>query len=367
MGPRAESVCRRADAGRLGAAQRLQALTAAMSELDGAISDVAASEGGPKSERLRAEYAFTDRAAKSTAFQTMLAQVPRQEVEQAFELMARHAAPALDDTAAHEVAQRLSKHVDQIVKTRTAQSLKQLVSERLSAASHAYLSSAQEPNTVTALARLLEKSNSTALRESLGLSPAAAPTEENIAVALTEQGQRLQAEGEKIAEAGVNTLFRSLLLHDQMGPLLLQRAGIGPGSWAEQGLGLVKHQGEFDEKLIERVRLGSAVAAGVATGGMAWYLAAGVTAAMKAPDVLVAFHEVDSAATGARAQTARADAESAARAKANATALAAGAAVVTAGATAVGHHSLAKAGVEAAPGLEAVAHALVHGGSDLAL
>jgi hypothetical protein len=216
------------------------------------------------------------------------------------------------------------------VKTEAAQRMRDLVRNKLEEAAQTFETTAAQPLQLAALAAAInekegpnanatQRAEAKVLRATLGLEDdGQRVTADSLASALEARAALMRREAGKIGSAGENTLYRALLTHDVRG-LFASEQGVRAGSWAAEGLDAVHARGKEDEEQIATAKLVTSVALAGVTGGAGLgvlgtvLMGAGTTAAINAPEVLVAHHEVGGAAAGASAGTAAVDAEEVAR------------------------------------------------------
>lgn len=338
----------------------------AMGGLEEAVAHVANS---PEREQSAATFAITNRAAKNDFFE-VATKFPPDMARAAIERQIRNANPSLDKESVEKLCRDVMAHLDTFVRTESAQRMKKTVVAKMESAVKNFRKTANDPAELKRLSALLaklespganpaQKDQAAKLRAGLGLENDGRPaTEATLQSAISARARLMEHEAATMSGAGENTLYRRLLTQDVSG-IVMRDAHIRPGSWAEAGVAGVKARGEADERQIGYAKLAASVAlAGVTAGAGAGILAGmAATAIISAPEVMVAYHEIDAAAAGASAGTAAEDAEAVAARTARVKL--GEAAVAVAGSAAGGGvvHELKLA----SPGAEALAHMVVEG------
>lgn len=284
----------------------------------------------PEAQLRGAALAVASRADQPRSrFFEAASRLPEDVVRQAVEQRLRAAHPNQGPKALAEKTELAMARLGDCVKTQAAARMRHAAHERLGAAAKEFRATAGKPGDLQALAatvNALERPGATAaqraqaevLRGTLGLeSDGRQVTPDALAQALSGRAAVMEKEAHHLAGAGSNTLFRTLLTHDVRG-LVADGAGVRPGSWAAEGLDAVHQRGESDEAQLAMAKLVAGVALAGATAGLGLGVIAGMgaTAAINAPEVLVAHHEVAGAAAGASAGTAAVDAQEVAQRRA---------------------------------------------------
>jgi hypothetical protein len=267
-----------------------------------------------------------------------------------------------------ELANHFTKRFGDAIRDGAAFKMKSLAVEKFRSTAKSFTDTAKDPQKLQSLSQKftsLDSKGQQAFRDGFGLAKGSKVTPETLALAMNGRAALLEKEAVAMEGRGTNTLFRELTRHDLREPLM-KEAGIKPGSFAASQVDAVKQRGEAEEKTIEHAKLASALGVAVFTGGMGMggLAAFGTSAAMSAPDVMLAWNAIDSAKAGESAGTmkqgAADEAKNAAVAK---TAIAAGAAVLGGVATGAGHHLTEKLATKLANVVaEEVVNAGVHGG-----
>lgn len=290
----------------------------------------------------QADLAFIAAAMGSEQLKTMLKTLSRSEVNEGVRRIVADTLPDASNGEVQKVTARLMSHLGTAVTTETAQRLRETVVDTLHDAARRFTAAANDPREVlqitTTYAELTapwatdaQRAAAEKMASVFGL-PGSGKTlsQSEVRGALIERGALIQNEAGQMQRAGENTLYRSLLLHSQVGPALIERSGIQPGSWAERGLARVQERGVADENALKISKFTSSIALIAVSGGAGL----GVTAAALAgagyesANLSTAWHDVDRAGAGASAGTAAANAESIARRKATFDTVAAGVTVV---------------------------------------
>lgn len=315
---------------------------------------------------------------RSTFF-GVAARVPNDVVRQGVEQRLRTANPKLSRDELATRTDLAMKHLGECVKIESAQRMRHAAQRRLEAAANEFASTAKKPDDLAKLSATInalespratpgQRAQASVLRATLGLeNDGRRVTPDALAAALTSRATLMHEEAGKLAGAGENTLYRALLTHDVRG-LVADEAKVRPGSFAAQGLDAVRARGESDEEQLATAKLLTSVALAGATAGLGLGVLAGmgVTAALNAPEVLVAHHEVGGAAAGASAGTAALDAQEVAERRAWLKTWEAAASVAFAGALgAGGGHAVESVADHTARHI--AQHAALHGAADGAL
>jgi len=256
---------------------------------------------------------------------------------------ARRAWPHATQEQKSELANYFTKHFGDAIRDGAAFKMKSLAVEKFQSTAKSFTDTARDPQKLQSLSQKftsLDSKGQQAFRDGFGLARDSKVTPETLALAMNGRAALLEKEAVAMEGRGTNTLFRELTRHDLREPFM-KEAGIKPGSFAAAQVDAVKHRGEAEEKTIEHAKLASALGVAVFTGGMGMggLAAFGTSAAMSAPDVMLAWNAIDSAKAGESAGTmkqgAAAEAKNAAVVK---TAIAGGAAVLGAAIAGPGHH-----------------------------
>lgn len=359
------------------------ALTNSLEPMRGAIE---ASKGNPGEYSVKL-HEFELFVNKDPAFQKMMKTFSRAEISEALGRLVRDAAPNASEAHVSSIRDRLVSEIDQRILVGSAQEIRKAVVEKLETAASNFEKTANDPKELAQLAdtlRQLEGPSATSaqraqaemLRGALGLAPEASLDPSSVRSALIAQAKLIGHEAERMSSAGETTLYRSLLLHSEVsGP-----SAAAPGSWAAQGPRAVLGRAHSDEQAIAAAKIVSAVALGVASGGMglsvgltgtagsAALFGGGMAAVFNAPGVITAWKEIDHARAGVAAGTADASAVKAATRKAwieTAELVIAAGTAGALGAHAVRHgvgHGVAEAVADAT-----LKHAASDGGAELAI
>lgn len=271
---------------------------------------------------------FSTHLAGSSEGLAMLRTNSKEEILDGMELQLRAANPRLTDAEVQDLKQKLGSEIHGVIRETTAPALKKAVYEKLQSSAQSFERFAKDPKKVRELAHELanldspgmgqDKQAAAQLRKHLGLTEDEVITPKSLSDAMLARANLMRNESERVFSGGDNTLYRSLMLHSEIGPKALKDMGVKPGSWAAGGTEVVNARGEADESAIEYAKQGSAmVLSGVERGlGLHGPASMLTTAAFNVPHLLNAWREVDSAEAGLSAGTVSRRAEAHAERKA---------------------------------------------------
>ncbi len=338
------------------AAERRTALTA-LGNLQGPISKLAAKHPDPigffGNVTLRGNevgFALGD-TLHDPQFSSAAAKLSAADVRSAVAEQVKKAWPQCTPKEAEQLKQYFMGQVAESLREGAAPRLQKLATKMLDDAGKAFEKTAADPAAVKALAqRLTDMADPLAeiedqlavkdLRASFGLDPEKVNVSpEELTRGLHERAALLKDEARKMQYHDRLTVFRALAEQD-VGPLFKQAAGVREDSFLAAQIDGVKAVGQSEAQTIKTVKLWSAVAATLFTGGLGGVgMSMGVSLSMASPSVLQAWQQVDTAKAGESAGTMKAGAaEEAHRNAVIATGEAAVVAVTAAGAEHALHH-----------------------------
>lgn len=253
----------------------------------------------------------------SDEFKKAAAQLSPREFAGQMQVAVAKAWPNLPPEKQLELAARLTREAGEHLRDNTAFKLQDKATQMLRDTAKDFRAATADPEKLRSLLERLNRSGESpqeaaetkSLREAFGLDPDQRKVSpEALTKALNERATLMESEAANMQKHGPSTLFRALADHE-LGGEFMKQAGIAPGSFLAAQVDAVKARGVDEKESIAHVKLATAIATAVVTGGIGGAaFGIGTSLAISAPSVAQAWNAVDTALAGESAGTMKAGA-----------------------------------------------------------
>lgn len=293
-------------------AERKAAKTAVMNALEAPIAQLGRDVRNPITATgvhlNTAQLNDFNKAIRTPEVRAAASQLTRNDFDAMIMNQVSRAWPSKTPEQAEQITNYFMKQVGADLRDNAAFEMKNVAVKTFRSAAASFQATANDPDKVRVLAEKVSKlqgEEGKAIRQGLGLEEGTRVTPQNVAEAMQQRAKLMNNEAWSMEERGTNTLFREFTRHD-VRDAFMEQAKIRPGSFAAEQVDAVKARGESEEENIEHAKFASdlGVALMMTAAGLKGFGSGFATSlAMSSPDLMVAWHQVDSARAGESAGT----------------------------------------------------------------